>query len=84
MNVKFTSKPIYVYSGSTNSGIIATGVLGSMIDVLILSLSAAVIIEPNTGFKDIKTLPYIGGSFFSPPQTETDCILLLLVNMSAS
>ena len=73
-----------MYSGSTNSGMIATGVLGSIIDVFILSLSDSVIIEPTTGFKDIKTLPYIGGSFFSPPQTEQDCMFALLANIRDS
>ena len=47
-------------------------------------MSASVIIEPVTGFKAMNTLPYIGGSFFSPPQTETDCTLGLLCNISAS
>ena len=70
-----------MYSGSTNTGMIATGVLGSIIPFLILSLSCSVIICPDTGFNEINTLPYIGGSFFSPPQTETDCMLELLANI---
>ena len=80
--VDITSSCKYVYSGSTNSGVIATGVLGSIILFLILSLSWSVIICPSTGFNEMNTLPYIGGSFFSPPQTATDCILELLCNIN--
>ena len=49
-----------------------------------LSLSESVIIEPVVGFNEINTLPYIGGSFFSPPHTEQDSILGLLANINAS